>query len=199
MADKDRKIQILKAAVKRFAKHGLNKTTLDEIARDLRIGKATIYNYFESKEELFYETIKWEAAQYIDEIKVIFNNEEISASQKFFEYIIYKENTVQKFRLLYELFILLLKDVGIDHYVKSFENELLILKELFNEEEKIICNVLTPIYNNKKESFNETLPSFLVMQSWGIFFSGRLFAISQKGNVDATHELFMKALGNILD
>ena len=58
MADKDRKIQILKAAVKRFAKHGLNKTTLDEIARDLRIGKATIYNYFESKEELFYETIK---------------------------------------------------------------------------------------------------------------------------------------------
>ena len=192
MADKDRKIQILKAAVKRFAKHGLNKTTLDEIARDLRIGKATIYNYFESKEELFYETIKWEAAQYIDEIKVIFNNEEISASQKILEYIIYKETTVQKFRLLYELFLLLLKD-------ESFEKELLILKELLNEEEKIICNVLTPIYNNKKESFNETLPSFLVMQSWGIFFSGRLFAISQKGNAEETHELFMKALGNILD
>ncbi len=192
MADKERKIQILKAAVKRFAKHGLNKTTLDEIARDLRIGKATIYHYFESKEELFYETIKWESAQYIDEIKVIFNNEEISASQKFFEYIIYKETTVQKFRLLYELFLLLLKD-------ESFEKELLILKELLNEEEKIICNVLTTIYSNKKESFNETLPSFLVMQSWGMFFSGRLFAISQKANDDATHELFMKALGNILD
>jgi len=50
--DKERKIQIIKAAVKRFTKHGLHKTTLDEVARDLRIGKATIYNYFESKEDL---------------------------------------------------------------------------------------------------------------------------------------------------
>ena len=135
MADKERKIQILKAAVKRFAKHGLNKTTLDEIARDLRIGKATIYHYFNSKEELFYETIKWEATQYIDEINVIFNNEQISASQKFLEYIIYKETTVQKFRLLYELFLLLLKD-------ESFEKELIILKELLADEEKIISKVL---------------------------------------------------------
>ena len=145
MADKERKIQILKAAVKRFAKHGLNKTTLDEIARDLRIGKATIYHYFSSKEELFYETIKWEAAQYIDEINVIFNNEQISASQKFLEYVIYKETTAQKFRLLYELFLLLLKD-------ESFEKELIILKELLADEEKIISNVLHPIYENKKES-----------------------------------------------
>ncbi len=192
MADKERKIQILKAAVKRFAKHGLNKTTLDEIARDLRIGKATIYHYFNSKEELFYETIKWEASQYIGEINVIFNNEQISASQKFLDYIIYKETTAQKFRLLYELFLLLLKD-------ESFEKELIILKELLAEEEKTISNVLTPMYSNKKEIFNETLPSFLVMQSWGIFFSGRLLSITAKGNADTTHELFMKALGNILD
>ena len=40
----DRKNQIIKAAAKRFARHGLNKTTLDEVARDIRIGKATIYH-----------------------------------------------------------------------------------------------------------------------------------------------------------
>jgi len=39
----ERKIQIIKAAAKRFARHGLNKTTLDEVARDIRIGKATIF------------------------------------------------------------------------------------------------------------------------------------------------------------
>ncbi len=48
----DRKIQIIKAAAKRFARHGLNKTTLDEVARDIRIGKATIYHYFTSKDDL---------------------------------------------------------------------------------------------------------------------------------------------------
>ncbi len=192
MADKERKIQILKAAVKRFAKHGLNKTTLDEIARDLRIGKATIYHYFNSKEELFYETIKWESAQFIEEIKVIFSNEQNSASQKFLEYIIYKENTAQKYRLLYELFLLLLKD-------ESFEKELTILKDMLREEEKIISNELHPIYESKKEVLNKTLPSFLVMQSWGMFFSEKLYSISNPEKVDATHDLFLKALGNILD
>ena len=44
---KERKQQIIRAAVKRFARHGHGKTTLDEIARDIRIGKATIYHYFE--------------------------------------------------------------------------------------------------------------------------------------------------------
>ncbi|HED08177.1 MAG TPA: TetR family transcriptional regulator, partial [Ignavibacteria bacterium] len=33
---KERKSQIIKAAAKRFARHGLNKTTLEEIAGDLR-------------------------------------------------------------------------------------------------------------------------------------------------------------------
>ena len=34
---------------------GSGKTTLEEIARDIRIGKATIYHYFSSKDELYYE------------------------------------------------------------------------------------------------------------------------------------------------
>jgi len=50
----ERKHQIIRAAVKRFARHGHGKTTLEEIARDIRIGKATIYHYFESKDELFF-------------------------------------------------------------------------------------------------------------------------------------------------
>ncbi len=54
----ERKIQIIKAAAKRFARHGLNKTTLDEVARDIRIGKATIYHYFTSKDDLYFATLK---------------------------------------------------------------------------------------------------------------------------------------------
>jgi len=49
MANK-RKQQIIQTAVKLFARHGLGKTTLDEIVRDIRIDKATIYHYFESKD-----------------------------------------------------------------------------------------------------------------------------------------------------
>jgi AcrR family transcriptional regulator len=56
-ATKEKKLQIIKAAAKRFDKHGLAKTTLNEIARDLRIGKATLYGYFSSKEELFFSVL----------------------------------------------------------------------------------------------------------------------------------------------
>ena len=51
----------------------------------------------------------------------------------------------------------------------------------------------------KKKVLSKTLPSFLVMQSWGIFFSGKLYTISNPEKVDASHDLFMKAFGNILD
>ena len=61
----ERKLQIIKAAAKRFARHGLNKTTLDEVARDIRIGKATIYHYFTSKDDLlFLATLKWDLVKF---------------------------------------------------------------------------------------------------------------------------------------
>jgi len=70
----ERKLQIIKAAAKRFARHGVSKTTLDEVARDIRIGKATIYHYFESKDNLYIETLRWEIESYLEQVKSVFNN-----------------------------------------------------------------------------------------------------------------------------
>ena len=106
----ERKQQIIRTAAKRFARHGLGKTTLDEIARDIRIGKATIYHYFTSKDELFFETLKWESDQFIDDIKAIFNNEDLAVSARLIEYISLKENVDQKYKLLYNLFLQLLNE-----------------------------------------------------------------------------------------
>jgi AcrR family transcriptional regulator len=44
--------QILTAAANRFQARGYRATTLDEIARDLGMSKATLYRYFRSKEAL---------------------------------------------------------------------------------------------------------------------------------------------------
>ncbi len=44
---------ILSAARDLFLRKGYHETTLEEIARQADFGKGTIYNYFESKEELF--------------------------------------------------------------------------------------------------------------------------------------------------
>jgi len=46
------KESILKAAKELFRKYGYHKTSVNEIARKARIAKATIYKYFDSKEQI---------------------------------------------------------------------------------------------------------------------------------------------------
>jgi TetR/AcrR family transcriptional regulator, repressor of fatR-cypB operon len=52
-----RQHDILKAARDLFIRKGYHETTLDDIASLAEFGKGTIYNYFSSKEELFYGII----------------------------------------------------------------------------------------------------------------------------------------------
>lgn len=65
----DKKDQILKVARKIFARHGLAKTTLDDIAMAVGMKKASLYYYFESKEEIFSEVITQESREFLKELK----------------------------------------------------------------------------------------------------------------------------------
>lgn len=62
--------QVVQAARQVFARYGFKKTALDDIARESRKGKSTIYYYFKSKDEIFKAVIDAEAdirAKAIDE------------------------------------------------------------------------------------------------------------------------------------
>ena len=48
-----RKQSILDGALKVFKMHGIEKTTMDEVAHESGFGKATLYYYFASKDEVF--------------------------------------------------------------------------------------------------------------------------------------------------
>ena len=50
---KEREKPIIEAARKRFAHYGFSKVTMEEIAADAEMGKASLYYYFPTKEELF--------------------------------------------------------------------------------------------------------------------------------------------------
>lgn len=54
---KDRKKVIIQAATKSFSLFGYKATTMDQVAKIAKVGKATIYNFFATKEELFQEII----------------------------------------------------------------------------------------------------------------------------------------------
>jgi AcrR family transcriptional regulator len=53
--------QVVQAARQVFARYGFKKTALDDIAREARKGKSTIYYYFKSKDEIFKAVIDAEA------------------------------------------------------------------------------------------------------------------------------------------
>jgi TetR/AcrR family transcriptional regulator len=83
---KEKEQVILKAARERFAQYGFAKVTMDEIAADVEMGKASLYYYFLTKKDLFRAVITQEQSQFISTIENILAKD-ISVSQKLVEYV----------------------------------------------------------------------------------------------------------------
>ncbi|UCH95487.1 MAG: TetR/AcrR family transcriptional regulator [Candidatus Aminicenantes bacterium] len=56
---KEKKDQIVEAAIREFARKGFSKTTINDIANAAGIGKGTVYEYFSNKEEIVHETFRF--------------------------------------------------------------------------------------------------------------------------------------------
>ena len=64
----ERKLKILKAAIKSFAASGFHISDIDNIAKNAGVGKGTLYRYFQNKEDLFFESVKYCMDEMYDEI-----------------------------------------------------------------------------------------------------------------------------------
>jgi AcrR family transcriptional regulator len=67
--------QIKKSAASLFQKKGFEDTTMDGIAGRAEISKATIYLYFKSKEDLFYELVQEQMTNLSRNLIEIYNKE----------------------------------------------------------------------------------------------------------------------------
>ena len=188
---KGRQEEIIRAAAKRFSRHGFGKTTLEEIARDVRIGKPTIYHYFKSKDELFYSSITFQSSQFIEDIKAIFNNQDLPVGARLLEYFAFKESVHQRYSLLYDLMLSLFKD-------DSMEKEKQILQSLLQKETEVVGLILSSIYTGRIESMNLSLPFYIVHLSWGLLFSNILKEFNAEGKSVSMKELMFKSLETIL-
>ncbi|HUN67103.1 MAG TPA: TetR/AcrR family transcriptional regulator [Bacteroidota bacterium] len=57
--------QILESALRQFGHFGFSKVTMNDIAAEIGMGKATLYYYFPTKEELFQAVLENEHRQFI--------------------------------------------------------------------------------------------------------------------------------------
>jgi AcrR family transcriptional regulator len=107
----ERKTFILEIAQNLFAKFGLAKTTIDDIAKKARMGKASIYYYFKSKESIFQEVIDKEGRALQDKILVAVNTEK-SPQEKMQAYFITRMVALKDLINYYSA----LRDEYLDHY-----------------------------------------------------------------------------------
>ena len=62
---RDREEIILDAAQRRFASYGYSKVTMDEIAEDIGMAKASLYYYFPTKEAIFRSVVQHEQEEFL--------------------------------------------------------------------------------------------------------------------------------------
>ncbi len=78
---------ILETAAKFFSKNGFFATSVQDIAKECNISKATIYQLFQSKEEILYQLIQYKHDQIIQEATLIDNSDISSPKEQLIEKI----------------------------------------------------------------------------------------------------------------
>jgi AcrR family transcriptional regulator len=78
---KNRKTEIIKIALKIFAKKGFYNTTIADIAKEMGMSVGNIYNYFPSKESLARELLLYASNRFGEKLKEI-NEMDISTKEK---------------------------------------------------------------------------------------------------------------------
>ncbi len=173
---------ILKAAEKRFSRHGIKKTTIEEVARDLRIGKTSLYNYFNSKEHLFQETVKWLCADFLETIKTNFNNEELSPEERLKVYFELKKDFFAKYKMLSQMLINILNEV-------STENENELMAGFWQSESEVLRLAIPICLNINDEASLRNLSWAYSVYGSMISFNEKLFQIIPEKNLDNKSEV----------
>lgn len=111
-----RREQILNAALALFSKKGIDSTSMSEIAKQCELSKATIYHYFDSKDDMVIALLNSLFAHDADAFEA-FQNQSYGASQRLMTYAKSYATTVSTQPHLFAVFI--------EFYSNSIRRELI--------------------------------------------------------------------------
>ncbi len=181
--------KIILTAGRIFSHYGFKKTTMEEIARSLKIGKSSIYYYYQSKEDIFEAVVLYEANILRNELTTAIKAVE-SPIDKMRDYIFVRMKAFEKLSNYYNAIF----DKNLDHFdfverirAKYDREELAILrliiydgarKSVFNVEsseytamavQTTLKGLEVPLFWKKKEdNIEERLNAILDVLFYGI-------------------------------
>ena len=103
--------KIIISAGQIFSRYGFKKTTMDEIAKGLKMGKSSIYYYFKSKEEIFEAVLLYEANVLRNELTTTIKSVE-SPVEKMRRYVFVRMKAFEKLSNYYNAIF----DKNLDHF-----------------------------------------------------------------------------------
>ncbi|ACL02302.1 transcriptional regulator, TetR family [Desulfatibacillum aliphaticivorans] len=77
----ERKNKLLQAAAEVFAEKGYTGASISDVAARAGMGKGTVYGYFPSKEDLFFDVFFWYALQLMTDVHLNFFNGRLSVRE----------------------------------------------------------------------------------------------------------------------
>jgi AcrR family transcriptional regulator len=105
------KKKVIISAGQIFSRYGFKKTTMDEIAKALKMGKSSIYYYFKSKEEIFEAVVLYEANILRNELTKSIKSAE-SPVDKMRNYVFVRMKAFEKLSNYYNAIF----DKNLDHF-----------------------------------------------------------------------------------
>jgi AcrR family transcriptional regulator len=126
-----------------FSRYGFKKTTMDEIAKSLKMGKSSIYYYFESKEEIFEAVVLCEAEILRNELTTTIKSVE-SPIEKMRNYVFVRMKAFEKLSNYYNAIF----DKNLDHFA-FIEN----IRAKYDREELAILRLIL-YHGARKKVFN---------------------------------------------
>lgn len=67
--NRERRPEVLAAALRQFARHGYRRTRLEDVAGELGLSKGALYFYADGKEALYREAVEWALAEWCSAIE----------------------------------------------------------------------------------------------------------------------------------
>ena len=126
------KKRVIIAAGQIFSRYGFRKTTMDEIADALKMGKSSTYYYFKGKEEIFEAVILYEAEILRTELSEAIKSVD-SPADKLKSYVFVRMKAFEKLSNYYNAIF----DKNLDHF-EFIEN----VRERYDKEELAMLRLI---------------------------------------------------------
>jgi TetR/AcrR family transcriptional regulator len=181
---------IIDAARKRFAYYGFSKVTMDEIAGDVGLGKASLYYYFPTKENLFEEVIKGEKNQFLADIQSMIGKK-MAPSDMLRQYA---QRRIQHFRQLANL-----RALQFQQSPETRASFLQLFKEFQRQEIGLLEQILELGKNAGEFSFTDTQQSAEVIIQ--MFYGPRAWLLLKRENKldDETYHILEQSTKEIAE